>query len=241
MRKIISLLLMIAMCTGVPAFAEKEFALHNGITFGMTRNEVIETELKAGFGLSNGTYGEGKIAGYEGAVRCEYYGSASTLDKVCYFYYSTSTQLFNALSNALTKKYGVPTHTSSSGSYYAVKNEMEIKGMIGVADQSSRLPMTCQSIHEEGVIQERPGNWCDNCFVFLCPQYEQWLVPQEDGSAVLIDHSQLVEYDGFWDRDEQEVIGDMNINSYELIIYTLLSPDEAADLQKNAVSFFDDL
>lgn len=240
MKKIISLILMLAMLINVSAFAE-EFSLHNGIKFGMTKDEVIKTELEAGFGLAEGRYGEGIIAGYNGAVRCEYYGIGSTLDKVCYFYYTTNAQSYTALGNALAGKYGAPAHTSNSGTYYAVENEMQINGIIGIADKYTRLPMTGQSIHDVGTIYERPGNFCDNAFVFKCPQYEQWLVPQEDGSAVLIDHSQIASYEGSWDRDKQDLMGDWNIYSYELITYTLLSSTEAAALQQNTASIYDDL
>jgi len=237
MKKIISLILMIAMLISVSAFAEEEFSLHNGIKFGMTKDEVLRTEIEAGFGLVDGRYGEGKIAGYDGAVRCEYRGRGVTLDKVCYFYYSPSTQSYTALGNALTNKYGAPTHTSNSGTYYAVNDEMEIGGSIGIAAQYTDLPITCQSLDEKAVFSET----FNRMFVFECIGYEQWLVPQEDGSAVLIDHSMLVQHNSIlWNAQKQKADG-WDKNTYELIIYTQFSADEAATLQENTGNIYDGL
>lgn len=245
MKKMICLVLVVMLVLSVVSvFAEENadgFKLHNGIQFGMTKDEVISTELESNFGLADGRYGEGKIAGYNGAVRCEYNGLDETLDKVCYFYYTTNTNQYNALSNALADKYGTPTHTSITGTYFAVENELEIKGVMGISDERTELPLTGQSINEFGVIYERPGNPHDSWFVTTCRNYEQWLVEQEDGSAVLIDHSNIIQQDGFWNRDKRKIEGASNSNTYELIIYSALTQAEVAAIQQDTMNIHNDL
>ncbi len=234
-------LLAAALFTLAPSAFADGFTLHNGIRLGMTRDEVIRTELDSNFGLADGRYGEGKIAGFDGAVRCEYGGPGAVLDKVCYFYYTTTASQYSTLGKALSGKYGAPSHTSASGTYYAVGNEMEIRGLIGLADAYSKLPLTGQSINDVGIIYERPGNWRDSWFVTSCRTYEQWLIPQEDEGAVLIDHSIVVQQSGLWDRDKQKVDGTGSVDTYELIIYSMLTPAEAETLRQSTQNIYSDL
>ena len=48
MKRTICLALLIVMCLTFSAIAENDFPLHNGLRFGMTKEEVYETEKAAG-------------------------------------------------------------------------------------------------------------------------------------------------------------------------------------------------
>lgn len=129
MKKIISLLLMVAMLFGVSAFAaEEEFTLHSGTTFGMSVDEVVKLEKDAGFNVEKGEQkaaegmglafsvessvrATGKIAGFDNTTA--YYSfEDGELYRMCYVF---EGNCFQELENALEKKYGTTEYCSLSG------------------------------------------------------------------------------------------------------------------------------
>ena len=139
MKKIISLILMIAMLISVSAFAEEEFSLHNGVKFGMTSEEVAAIEEASGFKYhqydTHGTI-DGKIAGQEDASIFFYYNNSPDAYDIPYcedngLYkctYGFSNGSYDTLYDALVSKYGQATydlndqHISVSQSFYNTSN-----------------------------------------------------------------------------------------------------------------------
>jgi len=117
MKKIISLVLMIAMLFSLSAFAvEEEFTLHNGTKFNMSPEEVIQLEEQAGFDASElDSTGHislsGKIAGQEG-TNASYWFQDDKLVQMTYTFVDDSS--FQAISNALIQKYGVSEYSSDT-------------------------------------------------------------------------------------------------------------------------------
>lgn len=124
MKKIISLVLMVVMLFSVSAFAEEEvFTLHNGTTFGMTMEEVIELEANGGFALEKEKEplkagndilrGIGTIANQKDS-KIGYCFLDNQLYEMYYEFVTTETS-YNAIENSLVEKYGDTEFSSKTG------------------------------------------------------------------------------------------------------------------------------
>ena len=123
-RIIISILTIILLMSSTFALAD-DFTIHNGVVFGMTKNDVKETEISAGFTYnsdSDDLFGKckkhnsflsfsGTVAGIDGANITYHFNSQDALESAIYTLgfstakYGTS-ELFSSLSNSLESKYG---------------------------------------------------------------------------------------------------------------------------------------
>lgn len=117
MKKIISLVLMVAMLFSVSAFAEEEFMLHNGTKFGMSRDEVINQEAQNDFNLlsrSNILEGHGIVANQSNTGITYYFSSNDNL-LYCMSYAFADTDSYVAIENSLLNKYGETSYSSITG------------------------------------------------------------------------------------------------------------------------------
>lgn len=120
MKRIISLVLMIAMLLSVSAFAEEEFTLHSGTKFGMSVDEVVKLEQEAGFDVIESTLGtsgylqvKGEIAGHEDAYALYYFDdNDGPMHRMTYRFDDNDYQ---AMENTLEKKYGATEYSSLTG------------------------------------------------------------------------------------------------------------------------------
>lgn len=119
MKKIVSLMLMIAMLLSVSAFADEEFTLHSGTKFGMSVDEVVKLEQEAGFDVRKSTLEtdgflqvKGKIAGHDDASANYYFTDSGALYRM---YYRFSGDDYQAMENTLEKKYGATEYSSLTG------------------------------------------------------------------------------------------------------------------------------
>ena len=128
MKRIISLMLMIAILLSCCAYAEEVFYLHNGTTFDMSFDEIKETEKNSGVELKeeiNATSAfltaTDTIAGQPNS-RLEYYFSNGKLKEMRYVFvsYGKKAQItaFDTIENGLIKKYGETEYSSITGASY---------------------------------------------------------------------------------------------------------------------------
>ena len=118
-------MLMIAMLFSISAFAEEEeFTLHSGTKFGMTIDEVVKLEQEAGFDVRKSTLEtdgflqvKGKIAGHEDARANYYFTDSGALYRMVYGF---SGDVYQAMENALEKKYGATEYSSLTGVSFPV-------------------------------------------------------------------------------------------------------------------------
>ena len=242
MKKIISLVLMVAMLISISAFAEDEFTLHNGTKFGMTVEEVINQEMMNGYTVVksedfDGLYGEGIIAGRSpSALRFFFDDEAERGMVQCnYVFFTTSETNFNNMNDQLIKKYGEPTYTAENDTFCPVpiKYQPYRYGLYAAS-----CPYTYRSL-TENTFSTSDGSF-QYYFAYECPLYSQWLIPQTDGGAILIDHSAVVEYkQGYYDNERNRNL-DMT-TAYETITYSLLSKEQVDLIEMNANKISDDL
>jgi len=176
MKKIICLMLMIAMLMGISAFADEGFSIHSGVEFGMTRDEVTKAEEEAGFAISGGgdmLVVNGTIASIANSSITYYFDEQDKLIRALYKmpdysdrgifseYLKAETMLkyWEDASSILAEKYGVPECGSVSNQYYKL---LPITGSISTF--AERTPK-------------------DECII------EQWLVVLEDGTGVLVENT----------------------------------------------------
>ncbi len=152
---------MIAMLFSMSAFAEEEFTLHNGLKFGMTKDEVYETEKAAGVHLiEDDTWDyiwEGTIAGEWNSKLCISIND-SGLDKVVYEF--DSLESYDTLNNGLNEKYGKTTYSSETGVYLDEPT----------TDHIDSLPYVFTDTYSNA-------------------RYSQWLIPYSDTQSILIEHN----------------------------------------------------
>ena len=161
------------------ASGEEVFTLHNGTTFGMTMNEVKETELRAGVTVDEPDGGvarlewKGKIAGQEFAHLTYYFDNeAKLLDELWYsFDYIAG---YDTINTGLIKKYGEPDFTEISGECYGWSVG---KGFFN----------KIHSVQVNHTEETAFGN-----SVYSDADYSQWLITQSDGSSILISHFKFV-------------------------------------------------
>ena len=241
MKKIISCFLIFLFFFSSSALAD-DFTLHNGVKFGMSAETVLNTERSKGFRMDSSIYGEGQIAGFDGAVRYEYTDDKVT--KCAYFYYTASPSSYSKLSEGLAKKYGPPSCSSVDMSFYPVNNTFTLSSATYGIYDAETLPLTCKSL-ENQIYQTRRTS--DRNFFYMaiyeCPLYEQWLIPQEDGSAVLIDHTYLADNTLMMDNKTGKAAFNAEVETtyYELIIYSLINAEDVEMLQENINTISDDL
>ena len=161
MKKIISLILMIAMLISVSAFAEEDFTLHNGLKFGMSKEEVYETEKTAGVELTEGEFWDyewnGTIAGEMNSKLCLYFWDDDTgLTKVIYEFNTLGS--YDTLNNGLIEKYGETPYSSKTGVYLDEPTTNHVDNLGFAIDTYSNA------------------------------DYSQWLIPYSDTQSVYIEH-----------------------------------------------------
>jgi len=160
MKKIISLVLMIAMLFSMSAFAEEEFTLHNGLKFGMTKEEVYEAEKAAGVPLTEDELydytWEGTIAG-ERNSKLFILINDSGLYKMHYEF--DSLESYDTLNNGLIEKYGKTTYSSETGVYLDEPT----------TDHIDSIPYVFTDTYSNA-------------------RYSQWLIPYSDTQSIFIEH-----------------------------------------------------
>ena len=219
MKKIISLVLMVAMLFSLSAFAEEEeFTLHNGTTFGMTMEEVIEIEGNNGFVLSPGESGNtcsgnGIIANQQGTTISYQFDENDSLWHMQYSFSSLDT--FDVVEQGLIKKYGNTDFSSETGlAFPNICNE----------NPSFPVPMAgyCDSTGKGAVT-----------FDARLLNYSHRLVELDDGDCLFIEHY-------VWVRD-CFVYGEISsVIEWHHLKYRLLTSDEIATI-KNVTAGSDDL
>ena len=180
MKKIVGLLYMIVMLLSISAFAEDTFTLHNGITFGMTADEVIQQEQAAGFEYTVDNQSArkliiiGKVAGYDETSINYIFADDGTLSCMQYtFHNGNQSSVYQAMENTLAKKYGKAEYGSLTGLSLP---EFTANGKLYSRDFS-----TGESVISNG---NRP--------VFSC-EYSQRIVPISETEYVYIECK-------YWDR-----------------------------------------
>ena len=241
MKKILSFVLTVAMLFSVSAFAEEEITLHNGVKFGMSKQEVTDIESSKGFPISEedfGLYGEGIIAGRSSSALRFFFDDEAERGMVqCnYVFLTTSETNFNNMNDQLISKYGEPTYTAENDTFCPVSIKYQ-PSKIGLLTGS--CPYTYRSI-TENVFSTPVEDGFQYYFDYNCPLYSQWLLPQADGSAILIDHSAIVEYrQGYLSNERAQKLD--KTMTYETITYSLLTKEQVDLIQMNANKISDDL
>lgn len=242
MKKVVGIILLFAVMISSSALAE-EFSLHNDTRFGMTIEEVINQEKAKGFGLKqstkfDGLYGEGIIAGRSPSALRFFFDNEGDRGMVqCnYVFLTTSESNFNNMNNQLVEKYGDPTYTYENNTFYPVPIKYQAH-KLGLLDAS--CPYTYRSLTENTFSTATNGGF-QYFFVYACPLYSQWVIPQTDGSAILIDHSAVLEYSqGYYNNERMSNLD--QTSTYETITYSLLSKEQVDLIQMNANKISDDL
>lgn len=161
MKKIISLVLMLAMLLSVSAFAEEEFTLHNGLKFGMTKEEVYETEKAAGVQLTEDEIFDyvwkGTIAGQINSKLEISINGDFGLSTVYYSF--DSLESYDTLNNGLIEKYGKTPYSSETGVYLDEPT----------TDHINSLPYVFTDTYSNA-------------------RYSQWLIPYSNTQSIFIHH-----------------------------------------------------
>lgn len=177
MKKMISLVLMVAMLFSVSAFAEaEEFTLHSGTKFGMSVAEVVEIEQNAGFDVRTSTLEtdgflqvKGKIAGHDDASAAYYFTDDDTLYRM---YYRFSENDFQAMENALEKKYGATEFNSLTGMSlpkFTVNGHEYSDFRTGVLYQSNDMKSTrLDCMYSQRIIQISETEYCEMILCMIC-------------------------------------------------------------------------
>lgn len=253
MKKLLCVIMAALMLMGT-AFAEEEFTLHNGVKFGMDKDEVKRQESANGFEIGKDNYGEGIIAGYYGAVYYRFdlswHGDdlVNGVRKCQYRFFDSDTNRYSTLSRGLTDKYGSPMRSNTDSTFFPVEDELHTNVLCvgdlektGLLDLSLEVPLTGKSVENKVYEYNRDTDMTIYRFTFKCPTYEQWLLPQTSGGAVLIDHCLLAEYYQMIEKKTGEAMGDLHRRDWEFITYTLLTDQEVETITANANAINDDL
>lgn len=180
--------------------ASKKFTtMHSDVKFGMSKDEVYTIESEAGFDTEfledteiYGEYGRvrisGKIAGINDAV-IMYCFDEDGLYKASYFlrddYESNYKDLdseFSTISKGLTQNYGKPTYSSEKQTAFRLKEYKSLTNIDGLS-RSEEENEHCKKINElSRQVGEYSGTYSK------VPMWEQWILKQDDGTIVLIDH-----------------------------------------------------
>lgn len=205
MKKIVSLILMLAMLMGISAFAE-EFTFHNGTKFGMTKEEVLAIENENGlefalydsnvFADSDGNIYKGKentIAEYgtmaagipdsvisyvfdeEGKMSMGRY----TFDlSECSFGHRNESELataFSTIEQSLIKKYG--------DTEYTFDNQTEMNMPVFIY---KNWPFTLKIEFMASNLHSKSNYGFTTEYIMM--NYSQRLLTNDDGTGIYIEH-----------------------------------------------------
>lgn len=224
MKKIISLFLMIAMLFSVSVFAEEEvFTLHNGLLFGMEKEEAIAIEEENGIILQPTKYDMYGTSSYGGSVeKANAYLWIGTIagqkesgliikfdenDKLKYVTYEFSDlSSYDILNESLIEKYGSPSFTSDKGGspFSHEKN--------GETVSATCIVKTTDS------------------------QYAEWLIPYSDTQDILISHECY-----YRERIPTSTKNTYHNWKYHTIDYILLSEERTEEIRTLISQYSDDL
>lgn len=185
MKRMVAIFLVVAlMSISVFAYAD-DFTIHSGVKFGMTMDEVVETEKAAGFTAEKEDIDEyekyhcsakhdskvlslnGQVAGVKGANITYHFTKDGKLDAAVYgLTTSDSSGKYDPIRTSLIKKYGDPDTSMSEVWHTLLKPD--IYGW----------PDYCLENYNVESINFK----CTIDYVYN----DSWLVPQDDGSYVLI-------------------------------------------------------
>lgn len=203
-------LIMLIICMIASVAIADEFTIHSGVTFGMSVSQVEEAERTNGFApdsfsfdalfggnsnaIPNETTVEGTIAGIADS-KINYYFHNNKL--FCAQYHLGKTHKawdtaemdmermkmdYESISDSLTAKYGNTDYTWLTSKKYDLPGEYHDQTVSCFGAQEWVI---ANPIMESTVSIER---------------YEQWLIPQNDGSAIQIDHSLYFYNNEFYHR-----------------------------------------
>ncbi len=223
MKKILCLFIgLIVLLGSISALAE-EFALHSGVQFGMTVDEVVELEEKSGFECKvydeNSEYSglgpnehevrvEGKIASIDESS-IEYYFVDNALTIAWYEFgnsgwggFSYSPDDFDTVETALVNKYGEPNCPTGLFDSFAFTDDVE-------------------SITH-----------CQECDVYGdCDIYglSNWLIPLNDNACIFIEHYLI----------SAEFVDDPSFaDGYHTLCYQVMDATEVKSVLQNAADEF---
>lgn len=142
------LVLLCPMCSFAENENENVFLIHNGTQFGMSIDEVIECETKAGFQIEEnpsthrysdfyGLIGTGKVAGKDGVKI--YYTFNEDEQLIQADYHFRDETIFNTIEKALTEKYGETEYSYTTQKSY---DELNIGAHEYVFDDDKSNPYT---------------------------------------------------------------------------------------------------
>ena len=177
MKRFICIVSVFIVCLAVlgTALAE-EFSLHSGVTFGMTIDDIKALEESKGFETSqnelwpNEITISGTIAGIERGALINYtVDEQGSLFKAFYFLGNNAAPAaqriseYETINDALTQKYGASVYNTGN---------MQI----------ANVPETLFGEKTTGF------GFCQGVAGGEIHTYNQWLLDQDDGSKILIDH-----------------------------------------------------
>lgn len=177
MKKMISLLLLVAVLMSCTSFADESFTLHSGVTFGMSAQEVTKLETANGFIPETGSgylYVTGKVAGFDKSM-IRYYTNSDSVFNALYRIGTSSTNRdtemvdFQTVQKSLENKYGTPAYSHAMGTYTSLPGTYKNQNVTGFAWAKA---MTAPFLGVTWKVED----------------YYQWELPQPDGSVILIDH-----------------------------------------------------
>lgn len=173
------------------------FSIHSDVTFGMTVDEVIACEKANGFSpefvsMLNNVKVNGKIAGLNNSTITYSFGDGKMvkanyiLAKHAAYNPETMQQDYATISQALQSKYGSTDFNSETLHAYTLPSSHYLSSSISVVSNYN--------------------DWNKGtAFSASCECYEQWLIMQNDGSGILIDHA-LRKYTGTKSTEYQHAV-----------------------------------
>lgn len=231
MKRMLVLVLMVAMLFSVSAFAEETFTLHSGTKFGMTSQEVAQIELEKGFEMTvshyedsgeYSAYGRGRIANMDNTSMWYSFSSDDSLYDLLYEFDEGDDDLaktlikFETIEEGLVAKYGATEYCSETGFSFPV---------LGFKGRSERFKNKYP--YDGGVEYKGKQAECSHTRV----AYSHRLIELDDGSCVLIDH---VVY-----KERMKLIGSDDYQHQ--LRYILLTEEEAQLIRQSMNQFINDL
>lgn len=186
MKKIVLPILMIMVLTLTSfAFAD-DFSIHSGVKFGMTIDEVTSAESAAGFTPesseipeffsyhcnkshdASGIVVSGQIAGVRGAaIYYHFTKEEKTLDAAVYLlaFSDSPSDTYSTIRSSLITKYGEPENSMSEIWHSALKPDVYSYPDNAYEQFNAKVSGACEINYKYN---------------------DSWLIPQDDGSYVLI-------------------------------------------------------
>lgn len=214
MKRVICIVsVCIVLLAALGTASAEEFTLHSGVTFGMTIDDIKALEESKGFETSQNEFRpneiviSGTIAGIErGALIIYTVDEQGRLFKACYFLGNNAAPAaqriseYETINDALTQKYGASAYNTGN---------MQI----------ANVPDTLFGEETTGF------KFCQGVAGGEIYTYNQWLLDQEDGSKILIDHFM---------RDEKGSL-------YQYIYYVRFDQESWEAWETNQPTIADDL